>query len=282
MGFLKNIWNIFLKTTRKFFADGCPQMAAALSYYAVFAIPSVLVLLLVFLNNITTTVSSRYVIARQVAILVGEEYSDPTLRLLENIAIQSTDVVTAQLVGYIALFIAATGIFGHVRNSLNKIWDIKPQNPTILNILLQRFFGLIYIFIAGFFISVTILLETTLNFIYSKTLNYLHISGDILRFSSIFSFLISFIVVYTIFRFIPAKNRFSFKMLLYGSFITTILLMMGRSFIAIYLQNSSVLNAYSAAGFVIAILFWIYYSSMILFYGAVLIGVVAKKVYHKI
>ena len=182
------------------------------------------------------------------------------------------------LIGIAALLIGAGGVFGQLQDSLNTIWEVKP-NPRagIWGFIRTRFLSFSMVLGMGFLLLVSMALTTFLTAVTSSLGRMLPISATL---AQVLNFIVSFGVITLlcamIFKYLP-DIKISFRQVWVGALGTALLFTVGKHLLALYLGRESTISPYGAAGSVIAILIWVYYASVILFFGAEFTQVYARR-----
>lgn len=265
----KVAWQAALNFTE----DNCMKMSASLAYYTIFSIgPLILIVswLIGFLygQHFENTGTENQIL-KELNHLFGEKITLLIQNTLENLKISSNSK-TGIVVGTLTLLFTSTTVFVEIQDSINTIWGIKPKPKKnwlkfILNrlISLSMVLGLGFLLIASLMInSIILILMNYFNQIIpgisNNMLEIINTSLTLVIIASIFSF---------IFKFLPdAKVRN--RDIMIGAVFTTILFMFGRYGISVYLQYNATASAFGAAGAVILLLLWVYFSAAILYYGA--------------
>ncbi len=247
-------------------------MGAAISYYAIFSIAPLLILLMavgriIFDRNTTTTT-----IARVLNISVGKNLSSVIQTLINNSYPVHTGIITA-IVSGVVIIIAALGVIAELNNDLDELWKIPSATQTVqttsqtiwnfvknrlIAVLLILLFGILFIFLAAFGVftsffhySLPVLLQSGL------AINILN--GIVTLLGGTFLFAI-------IYRILP-DTKLPWKELIWGAFITSILFLIGKYLISWYIESFGGTAEYGAAGSLVGLLLWVYYSAQVFFIG---------------
>ncbi len=249
--------------------DNAPQMAAALSYYALFAIPPILLITLSLLNIFLADVQSQATVIETVQRVIGENGTVAVVQVMEHLDAYSNQSSIAQWAGIIMLLIAATGVGVHLQRSLNTLWDTdtKPHH-SLLFIIRQRFVSFLFLLVMGVILLLLFIINTLLNFLGAYISETLGISAFVLDMGNIsISFVAVIIFIALIFKYVP-EGAMSWRDVFVGSLVTAFLFVLGRYVIGLYLNMSTIGSAYGAAGSILLLLVWIYYTALIFFFGA--------------
>ncbi len=202
---------------------------------------------------------------------------------MQNIHLRG-DTPFATIVSLVILLIGATGIFGEMQDSLNKIWGLKTTSRKLWwQLIMTRLLSFSIIISMGFVLMVSLALSAVIASVSSKINNLFHGIGEtlVLVVNNGMSILVSWIIFGTIFKILP-DAKIHWKDVLVGSLITAVLFTLGKSGIGFYLSSSNLATVFGAAGSVIIIMIWVYYSSAILYLGAVFTKVYATNFGGKI
>ena len=269
--FFKNAWKITKQTFVDFFDNKVLKLSAALAYYTIFSLPALLIIVIWISDIFYGREAVEGTVYGQIAGFVGKDAATQIQETIRNAAL-STDSGIATIVGLITLIIGSTSMFGEIQDSINQIWRLKPKpkkGKGWIKLLLNRLLSFSMIITLGFLLLVSLAVNGILEvFINRLTAAFpetqvvvVYIINLILTFA-IISFLFGFI-----FKVLPdAKIRW--RHVRAGAFTTALLFMIGKFLIGYYLGHSKMSSAYGAAGSVIVILVWVYYSAIILYFGA--------------
>ncbi len=257
------------------------RMGAALSYYTIFSIVPLLTLFLVVIGSFLGHGYIQTEIVGQVRILINEQSADFIQSLLTGIGEIKLDFITI-LAGIITLVVGTLGVFYELKNSLDDLWDTEQTGKETKGwkyFFSSHLLSLSVIPILGFLFIASLVFSAVLSFIsgYSPVLANMTYLFQASTF--IFSFLILNFLVVFIYRFLP-KRQLPWRELVRGAFITTILFMVGKFFINIYLEKLVGASVFGAAGAFVVLLLWIYYSVQIFLFGASLTYVYSKRYGH--
>lgn len=196
---------------------------------------------------------------------------------MEGAAIPGKSVI-AMIVGLVVLLISASAVFNHLQTMLNTIWKVQPKPGLgIIEIIRARFFSFAMMFGMGFLMLVSLIISTAIAALNKVIVGHLP-GGEILAHAVdlIISFGIITLLFAIIYKVIPdATVRWSDVWI--GAAVTALLFNIGKFLIGLYLGHSTIGSAYGAAGSVLVILIWVYYSAQILFLGAEFTQVYARR-----
>ncbi|WP_210462668.1 YihY/virulence factor BrkB family protein [Rufibacter roseolus] len=275
---LKKAWSIIVEVWLDFLDNNSFQKGAALAYYTIFALPPILIIMINTAGAIFGKDAVRGRVYEQLRDLLGSKGAYDIQEMVENIN-QSADFTFATVVGVFTLLIGATGVFVSLQESLNQIWGVKPKpRNEYLKLLWDRLLSFAMILAIVFLLLVSLVVHTALVAITSFLTN--RIDESILQLTWIVNWVGSTGVVTFLFaliyKFLPdAKIRWGDVWI--GALVTAVLFSLGKSLIGLYLGNSDFAGIYGAAGSVIVVLTWVFYTSQIVFIGAQFTLVYARR-----
>lgn len=268
---------VFGSALRAWWDDDAPRLGASLAYYTLFAIAPVLLVATAIAGMVFGPEAVRGEIVGQLDQLVGRDGALAVEALLEG-ASQRRSGILATVLGSITFAIAATGAFLELQAALNTIWRVKPKPGAILRGFLVdrlRSFGLVVAI--GFLLLVSLAVTAAL----AALSEWLARRSPALPLAwSGVNLMVSIAVATALFamlfRFLP-DVRLHWRDVTTGAFVTAVLFTIGQQLIGFYLGQSTVASSYGAAGSVMILLLWVYYSCQILLLGAEFTRVYAQR-----
>lgn len=215
----------------------------------------------------------------QVGTLIGQSSAAEIENILLNAA-QNTDTWFARTVGIITLVLSATTVFLSLQLSINQIWRIKPKpRKGFIKFIVNRLLSLAMVISMGFVLMVSLVVDTVIVMFQEKLAdNFGGITLTIVTGLNIAVSLLFIAVLFGLmFKMLP-DAKIKWRDVWVGSLVTTALFTGGKFLIGLYLGNSSLTSAYGAAGSLVIILVWVYYSALIFLFGAELTYVYTKEV----
>jgi len=268
---LKVIWQVLKQSGSEFIDDKVLKLSAALSYYTIFSIAPMLIIIIFLCDLFLSQESIEGSIYTQIRSMVGDEATIQIQSMIKNASL-SGDVSWATIVGVVTLVIGATGVFAEIQDSINFIWKLKakPKKSGILKMILNRLLSFSLVISMGFILLVSLALNGVMEVLNHRLLS---VFPEIEYFTLyVANLAITFLVITSlfaiIFKVLP-DARIRWKDVLVGAIATAVLFMIGKFAIGYYLGASKVSSAYGAAGSIVIILLWVYYSAAILYFGAV-------------
>jgi len=275
---LRNFLSLLQEAGNEFLDDHATKLSASLAYYTLFSIGPLLLVVITLLGFFYKKASATTQVFAEVRDVIGQSATDELQSILVNMSKQTNTT----LIGVIAILVfifGATGIFSEIQSSINYLWSIKAKpKRSWLKYITDRLLSLLLVIGMGFLMLVTILLNLVIDLLSGRIEKYFgNISMTLLKVTNFCSlYIIVTFVFAVIFRVLPdAKIRW--KDAIIGASFTGILFLIGKFLISYYLGFSKSLNAYGAATSLILVLLWVYYSSMILYFGAEFTAAYAKR-----
>ena len=265
----KSIWTILKNSGRDFISFRITRMSAALAYYTIFSIAPLLILVISVSTIFYGKSAIEGSIYGEIRSFVGDAAAIQIQDLIKNATIAKGNAF-ASVASIIALVIGATGIFGEIQDSINFIWGLKAKPKRgIIKILLNRLLSFSIIVSVSFILLVSLMVNTLLD-ILSNRLTHIF-PGLTVYLAYAGNFLITFIVTTflfgVIFKILP-DAKIKWRDILTGAITTSLLFMLGKFGITFYLGTKNIGNTYGAAGSIVIVLLWVYYSAIILYFGA--------------
>lgn len=272
-GKLKMIWQVLKQSGSEFMDDKVLKLSAALAYYTIFSVAPMLIIIIFFCDLFLGKEAIEGNIYGQISGLVGNNAAVQIQDMIKNASL-SGDMNWATIVGFVTLIIGATGVFAEIQDSINYIWRLKskPKKNGLLRMILNRLLSFSLVVSLGFILLVSLAINGLVELFSSLVVSLLpgKVTSGILF--SLADFVVPFVVIATlfaiIFKVLP-DARIKWKDVRVGAVATAILFMLGKFAIGYYLGASKVGSTYGAAGSIVIILLWVYYSAAILYFGAV-------------
>lgn len=262
------LWGMLKQTFNDWSNDKVPRLGAALAYYTVFAIVPLLIIIIAIIGLVFGQEAAQSYILNQIAGLVGEQSANAIKDMIERADQPSTGIV-ATLIAVVTLLFGASGLFGQLQDALNTIWgvELKPGRG-IWGLIRDRFLSFMAVLGTGFLLLVSLVLSAGLSAFGKWFGSWLPAPELVLQ---ALNFVISFGVITVLFammfKLLP-DARIAWSDVWVGAMITALLFTLGKFLIGLYLGKSDVGSAYGAAGSLVIVLIWVYYSAQILLFGA--------------
>jgi membrane protein len=267
---IKQTWKFILTVFEEWISDKAPKLGAALSFYTMFSIAPLLVIIISVAGLLFGEKAARGEIIGQINGLIGNQGAEVVQTALKNSNNAATGII-AIIVSLITVFISSTAAFIELQDSLNMIWKVRPKSCRnfIQAFLKDRFQSLALVIGTGFLLLVSLLISAGLNAVnafFSKT--FINIPPLLLELiNDSISLGVIFVLFAGIFMVLP-DVRLKISDVWIGALVTSFLFVLGKFLIGLYLGTSSFSSTYGAAGSLVILLLWVYYSAQILFLGA--------------
>ena len=267
----KNIWAVLKQGFSEFLDINIPKMAAALAYYTVFALAPMLIIIISIIQSIYGDEAIQGNLYPQIASFIGPEAGAQIQDMIKNAAISGKGTIST-IISVVVLVFTATGVFVEIQDSINTIWHLraKPKGGFI-KILVDRLLSFSMVVTLGFILLVSLFINSLVESLMG-TLER-HFSEAMVYVGYVVNLVVTFAVITllfcTIFKVLP-DALIKWKQVLPGAIATALLFMIGKFGITLYLSTSEVGSTYGAAGSLIIILLWVYYSAIILYFGALI------------
>jgi membrane protein len=273
---LSATWKMLKDTVLAFINDEALSRGAAIAFYTVTSIAPVLLIVIAIAGLAFGQDAAQNAIITQLSGLMGQQTAEVLQTAVASAAKKSSGVA-ATIIGLITLIVTASGVFGEMQTALNAIWKARPKGTTVSRLIRARAASLGLVAAMGFLLMVSLVVSTAL----TAFGNYL---DSILPFGQIILtvlnvvvslMLISFLFA-AIYKVLPDRNL-EWRDVAVGAIVTAILFTVGKSLISWYLGSSAVASSFGAAGALIVLLLWVYYSAQIFLLGAEFTKIYANR-----
>jgi membrane protein len=271
-------WRQLTKETATKWMDAKPfRLAAALAYYTLFSMAPLLVVAVGIAGLVFGEEAARGQIFGPLQSILGPQSADAVQNAVSAASVKSSGVL-ATLAGVVTLLVGASAVFGELQDALNTIWDAKPSpDAGMWNLLRKRLVSLSMVVVIGFLLLVSLTLSAMLNAIGAYLGDVLPIPSLVLEvLNFVISFAVTTILFAAMFKVLPDVDT-DWSDVWVGAIATAALFTVGKSLIGIYIGRMALDSMYGAAASLLVILVWIYYSSLIFFFGAEFTRVYAER-----
>ena len=274
---IKGIYSYLKQVFTEFIEDDILKYSASLAYYTVFSLAPVLIVIISICGVLFGKEAIQGQVYGQIKGLVGGAAAIQIQDTIKNIHLTGNNIF-ATIISIIVLLIGATGIFGEVQDSLNKIWGLRIKTrKTWWKLIINRLLSFSLIISIGFIMMVSLLLNAIVSaFGHFLARYFSEFSVVLVQITdSVLTFVITTFLFSLMFKMLP-DAKIKWKDVLVGGLITSIFFTLGKLAIGYYLGSSNIASVYGAAGSIMIIMVWVYYSSIILYLGAEFTKVYAK------
>lgn len=265
---LKNIWILIKATASSWVDDYAQSMGAALAYYTMFSIAPLLLIVISVAGLVFGREAAQGEIFAQLEGLMGQEGADAVQSLLESVS-KPAESITAMIIGTILLLIGATTVFGELQDALDRIWRAPKRNKGGLwSLLRARLLSFGMIMGIGFLLMVSLVISAGLAAL-GKLWGPFFTDWEILL--NALNFLVSFVLTMLVFAMIyktMPRAKVNWEDVWIGAAVTAMLFTIGKFLIGLYIGKSGITSGFGAAGSLVVVLVWVYYSAQIFLMGA--------------
>jgi membrane protein len=267
--FPAKVWYLLKESFKDFMDDNVPKLAASLSYFTIFSLPPLLIIIIYLCGIFFGEEAVRGEIFGQINGLVGNEAALQIQETIKNVHLSDNNGFAATI-GIITLLLGASGVFAEIQDSINFIWGLKAKpKKGLVKFLKNRLMSFSMIGSMGFLLLVGLIINSIMDVMSKRLESYFpHITISLFYVLNLaVVFMIITLLFTVIFRTLP-DGKVAYKDGIIGAATTALLFMAGKFAIGAYLGSSSVASTYGVAGSLIVILLWVYYSAIILYFGA--------------
>lgn len=264
----KDNWKV-IKSSLGSFAENNPfQHSAAIAFYTIFSLPGMALIAVLIASSFYERDVVREELLNQVSLLMGTSSANQVEALM-NKALVSNDSFVMKLIGAGTLLVSTTTVFVSLQDSFNSIWKIRPKPKRgIVKFLFNRLLSLALVASIGFLLLVSLTADTLLA-IFKDVMSYFLEESSyyiIWLLNTGFSLVVITFIFAALFKVLP-DAQIKWRHVWVGAMVTTVLFIIGKYLIGFYLGSSSLTDVYGAAGSLVALLAWVYYSVLIVLYG---------------
>lgn len=265
----KGLWEVLKKAGKGFKVDRIPKKSASLAYYTVFSLGPMLIVVIFISKLIWGQQAIEGMIVDQLKDFIGKTAAFQVQEIIKSASI-NTNTNVAAVIGFITLFIGSTTVFAEIQDSINLIWNLKLKASNAWwKVLVSRAISFSIVVALGFLLLVSLLVNAVLEGFMNKIEEMFPNVAVVVIYivNLLVTLFITTLLFGLIFKVLP-DARIRWKDVLTGAVFTAILFMLARFGITLYIGKSDLGSSYGAAGSLVVLLLWIYFSSMILYSGA--------------
>jgi len=266
----RTVFRFVWRTLDKFFGDGCPSMAAALAFYTFFSLPALLTLLLTLVGLIADPRAVQAAITGQIERLIGHAGAEQVATIIQHGRRTEVDPTITALLSLVALMLGATTAFGQLQAALNRAWGVKPD-PRLgqfRNFIVKRIFSFGVVLAVAFLLLVSLAMSAALGALGTRlTAGWGMPESAVAVLDWVVSFAVVSVLFAAMYKLLP-DARIAWRDVWVGAVVTALLFTLGKLGIGFYLGDSDPGTAYGAAGSLAVVLIWVYYTSILVLYGA--------------
>lgn len=260
-------WKMLKDTVLSFIDDGALSRGAAIAFYTVTSIAPILLIVIAIAGLALGRDAAQNALTGQLTSLMGQQTAEVLQSAIASASGTSSGII-ATIIGIVTLIVTASGVFGEMQTSLNVIWKAEPKGTTVSRLIRARAASLGLVAALGFLLLVSLVVSTVL----TAFGNYL---DSILPFGKLILTVLNVVVSIALISFLFAAiykvlpdRTLEWGDVVVGAVVTAVLFTIGKSLISWYIGSSAVASSFGAAGGLIVLLLWIYYSAQIFLIGA--------------
>lgn len=275
----RTVYELLRDTVTAFLEDECPRLGAALAFYITLSLAPMLLIVVGLAGIAFGDDAAREQVMTQIRQFVGQEGAQAVEATLSN-SRSKTGGTVSTVIGFVSVLIGATGVFAQLQEALNLIWKVpaKPsQGFSVWGTIRKRLLSFSVLFGLGFLLLVSLALNAIVvglqNVVGQGTVD---VMGGIRVLDIVISLLLSTLLFAMIFKVLP-QTYVAWRRVWFGAFVTACLFNVGKTLIGLYLGQTAPGSTFGAAGSVVVLLVWIYYSTQILMFGAEFTKIYSKR-----
>ena len=281
--YFKRSGKVLMATFNGFMDDRGLKLSAALAYYTVFALAPLLMLVISLISVFLGQDAIQNNIYPQIKSYVGSSAALQIQEMIKSVSLSGKTGI-AVVTSVVTLIIGATSVFMEIQDSINLIWRVKAKpKKGWLKMITNRLISFSMVISLGFLLIVSLIISALISALSNKITHYFpEVTVQLFNLINLgITFLVIAVLFGIIFKFLP-DVKIGWRDVRTGAFFTSLLFMLGKYLIGIYIQTTGTGSTYGAAGSIIVILVWIYYTAAILYFGAEFTQVYADNYGHKI
>ena len=276
LSYVRPVWFLLRDTLAKWGRDNASQLGAALAFYTIFSLAPIFIIIVAVVGLILGKESVQIYILAELTKVIGPNNAEYIMSTIQR-GYQAGSGLRATVIAIALMLLGATTICVMLKNALNAIWGVEGKPSGLWPILKDRLMSLLVILFTGIFIFLSMVISSSISTARLYLSNYIHIPASFLGWSdNIVSIVLLTLLFAMLFKALP-DVKISWGDVWIGGAITAMLFTLGKFLLGLYLARSTVSSAYGAAGSLVVILLWVYYSAQIIFFGAEFTQVYGSK-----
>ena len=264
---LLSAWKMIKDTVLSFIEDEALTRGAAIAFYTVTSVAPVLLIVVAIAGLVFGRDAAQNAITAQFSDLMGRQTAEVLQSAIASAAGKSSSII-ATIIGVATLIATASGVFGEMQAALNSIWKTKPKATTVSRLIRARAVSLGLVAALGFLLIVSLVISAGLT-AFGDYLDTVLPMGKLVlpALNFVISVVLLAILFGAIYKLLPDRSL-QWNDVIIGALITSVLFNIGKSLIAWYIGSSAIASSYGAAGGLIVLLLWVYYSAQIFLLGS--------------
>lgn len=264
----RTLWTIVKQTASDWIDDDASRLAASLAFYTLLSLAPLVIIAVAVAGFVLGPEAARGQIAHELSGVVGRDAARGIQAVVASAQSPATGTI-GTIIGVVTLFVGASGVFGELQYALNAIWEVRARpGRGILGEVRDRFLSFSMVLVVAFLLLVSLLLSTLLSAVGHRFATALP-GGELVWQACNFGFSLALItgLFALIFKYVP-DVEIAWRDVWLGAAVTALLFTIGKSLLGVYLGKASIESSYGAAGSLVVLVVWVYYSAQILFLGA--------------
>ncbi|HEY0678330.1 MAG TPA: YihY/virulence factor BrkB family protein [Chitinophagaceae bacterium] len=266
---LKGVWQLIKEAGIGFSDDKVMKLSGSLAYFTIFSIGPMIIIIIFLADIFWGREAIEGSIYGQMKGFIGPDAALQIQDIIKNASISGQGNFTA-IIGIITLLVGATGVFAEIQDSINTIWGLKPKpKKGWVKMLLNRLLSFSVVVSLGFLLLVSLIINAIIEALINRLMSVFPDGAVVVGYivNILITFGVTTLLFGIIFMVLP-DAKIKWKDVLIGAMATTVLFMLGKFAITFYIGRSNIGSTYGAAGSLVVVLLWVYYSSVILYFGA--------------
>ncbi|HVG24624.1 MAG TPA: YihY/virulence factor BrkB family protein [Thermoanaerobaculia bacterium] len=273
---MKKYLRVFKETFKEFGEDKVPRLGAALAYYTIFSIGPLLLIAVAMAGIFFGQEAAQGKISGELGKVFGSEMAEALEKMIQAAAKPKSGML-ATIIGVLTLMLGASGVFGQLKDALNTIWNVEQKKAGgIMGFVRERFLSMAMVLGIGFLLLITLVFDTAIAAMGGYVAKYVGGEAVAHALQLGLSVVVSIVLFACIFRVLP-DLKIAWHDVWFGAIFTAILFVLGKFGLGIYLGKAAPGSAYGAAGSLVILLIWVYWSAQILLLGAEFTQVYARR-----
>lgn len=274
---MKKYLPLFKQTFKEFGEDKAPRLGAALAYYTVFSIAPLLLIAIAIAGLVFGQEAARHEISAQLGRVMGPSMATAIEGMVKAAAKPKSGAM-ATIIGIVTLLFGASGVFAQLNDALDTIWNVERKKKAgILGTIKDRFLSMAMVCGIGFLLLVSLVFDAAISAM-GKYFGNRFPGGEVLlqTVQLVISFALVTVLFAAIFKFLP-DVKIAWRDVWLGAVFTSVLFVLGKFALGLYIGKTAASSTYGAAGSLVVLLLWVYWSAQILFLGAEFTQVYARS-----
>jgi membrane protein len=273
---LKSLWDLLRETFAKWSKDRASVLGAALAFYTLFSLAPLLIIITVVVGYFLGQATVQGDLLARLTGYVGKENAHNIMALIQDTYKPGSGIVATAIALFLMLFGSST-VFLMLKSALNDMWGVTSPETGFFYLVLDRIKTFVVVMLVGSLLFVSIVLKSLLAYFFDTVSRFLVVPVFVLQISDhVFSLVFISVLFAILYKVLPDAKvpwRFASR----GAIVSALLFSIGNVFVGLYLTRQGIGSAYGAAGSLVVILMWVYYSALIIFLGAEFTQVYARR-----